>query len=1033
MSINKLILFLFFQMNVAFAEVLSIDISGQSGMPPVDGACCDNMSPTSNPNQNPRDGDDARPGTLGANANNLDLELEDNGRLNGQIIVYGTVYNSNNGRVRSNINDTISLTSSIFVNAEGGDGARGGIGGQGQDGCEGRDGSDATETRNGQDGTDGCDSGNGGDASVAQDGGVGGQVRVIIPADQTHLALLVSADIEGGNGGASGRPGQPGRPGQGGDGGDSKTYVDYWVDEPACPPPPSSSGGGYDGGGNYSPGGGSNDLGNGYNSFESNAAPHLLEILKGTTQIAGDILNELIGVSPAYACGGRNPVYATNAGGDDGSDGQSGSVGRGDTSPGQDGDDGKFEFIVVEPNGRETVYRRPFDLQLLSYDLRDSAPGGNEDGIFEPNEILTISRIRIKNVAQMPSPRMTDVILSIQTSNWLIANPVDKVVVPSLNGGQEITLPNRFQVQVRNTFTAGQSESWSVSDTIVPRGSVPRIQRTLGGLALPKTVHMSFPVEITPIQSVSVIGPGETAAIQWRVTNTSAGNFIGLNGAIRRLQTTLRRVGGDAPQNTIANISIAGDENGSLAGYLRTITELRSNESVIISGQINFSSEAQPYTYVDIQTSLGLEIFGTGEMSTIMTQGHRISISQTYRYTPGASVLLLTHSSITREEYSAWMAVFENLGLKADVWDISYNRDLNLVKDLQDNQGHSLMKNYAGKTIVLLNGPLSDNRNLEAMRLLNRSQFYQAALENNINFYVLGGDQESLFSQLVGMHLSPNALEQTAVNKESFLRHVESQEISSAPISIANPDQLTYQELQKRLRQFPAANHSLIFTDSGSNRTRLTLYPSLSQLSGSMIAQPATVREKASLSFIRSSKNLRPFLLSLSLNDKIKSYKSILKSGDRLYLPFITSALIHDLIEVSYVYKTTDTKKAEQLEKLQAFAESILMSEVHGNSKEQLGRVVAAIAFFAQASSDNALVSYSNQLVNKLDDPTKTFYRTFLESFKQFSSRRETALRVNFEKTFDTYKMFTLPAIGRAITSSNTLFIKSSVVIKGDL
>ncbi len=1017
--------FIFISVN-SYAENLNIDISGSDGLPPKDGTCCVLYPRTNSQNQTPKSGEDARPGTPGVFANNLDLKLRDTEDLNGAIVVYGTVYNQGNGRVSSIINEKISLSSSIFINAEGGNGARGGKGGQGQDGCDGDDGVDADDENDGTDGDDGCNSGGGGDASSAQDGGDGGQVRVFIPVNQTHLALLVNASVEGGQGGAPGIVGQPGDPGRGGNGGSSHRYIDYYVDEPAC----SSSNGGSD----YN-GGGSNDLGNGYDSFESDASPYIIDLLKDTTQVAGHILNELVGVSPAYACGGRNPVYATNSGGSDGRNGISGPLGRGDTSPGEDGDNGDFEFIVVEANGRETSYRKPFDLQLLSYDLRDSAPGGNEDGVFEPNEILTISRLRIKNISQMPSPKMADVVLSVQTANWLIANPVDRVLVPALNGGQETTLRDVFFVKVKNAFTAGNNQAWSVSDTIVPRGSVPRIKRTIEGLTLPKTVHMSFPVEITPIQSVAVIGPGETAAIQWRVTNTSNRNFMGLNGAIRRLQTTLLRIGGDAPRNTISNINIGLDEDNLSGSFLRTITELRAQESVIISGSIDFSIESEPYTSVDIQSSLGLEILGTTEMTTIMNQSHRITISQTYKYTPGASVLLLTHSKTTRQEYKAWMQVFESLGLKADVWDISYNRDLNLVRDLSGNQqGSSLLKNYRGKTIILLNGDMPDQRNQQSLRLLNRSQFYQAASENNINFYILGGETDDLTSELVGMHLDPNALERTAASKDTFLRAIESGSLSSGPISLANASQLTYQELHQSLVQNPQSKFSLVFNKSG-NTTRLVLYPSLSQLSGSMIAQPATSREKSAPQFIQSEKNLRPFILSLSTEDKIKSFKTVLQSGNTTNFPSVTSALIHDLIESYYAFKTSDdeTSKARHLSQLQAFSKSIDGLRLHPNSNEYLGRVSAALSFFAEVSSETSLKLFSSNLTKKLDEPTKKYYQKYLESYRKFSEQRQSALRANYEKIFDTYKMFTLPAIGRSITSGNMLFIKSSVVMTGDL
>lgn len=54
---------------------------------------------------------------------------------------------------------------------------------------------------------------NGGDA------GNGGQVRICVDADKTHLLLATSWDVHGGSGGVAGEHGTPGPGGKGGKGG----------------------------------------------------------------------------------------------------------------------------------------------------------------------------------------------------------------------------------------------------------------------------------------------------------------------------------------------------------------------------------------------------------------------------------------------------------------------------------------------------------------------------------------------------------------------------------------------------------------------------------------------------------------------------------------------------------------------------------------------------------------------------------------------------------------------------------------------
>ncbi len=589
-----------------------------------------------------------------------------------------------------------------------------------------------------------------------------------------------------------------------------------------------------------------------------------------------------------------------------------------------------------------------------------------------------------------------------------------------------------LQVQIKNSFSVGQNQAWSVSDTLVPRGTIPRIQRTQEGLSLPQTVHISFPVEITPIQSVAVIGPGESAQIQWRVTNKSNKNFLGLGGALRKLKTTLSRIGGDASSAAIKNFNIAGNETTNGTSFLNTITDLKARESVIIAGALDFSDQAEPYTYVDLQSSLGLEILGTQNFATIMTHGHRITISQTYRHTPEAAVVVLTNAKTTREEYSAWVKLFADLGLKADVWDMSYNRELNLVKDLMDgNKGKSLIKNYQGKTMVLLNNEMTELNNQRALRMLSRAQFFEAASAYDINFYVLGGDAEVLKTQIIGMHLSPNRLAPVAGNMEQFIKAIEASEFKEGPMVFSNSDRLSYQELNKTLRQRPDLNYSLVFTEAGRT-PKLNVFPSLSLLNGRMIAQPASTRDSQSSRFILSPKNVRPFVLALGLKDKLKSLNHLAQLENENYLPAITSAVIHDVIEAAYIYKaTSNTKvKSEQMAKLQMVLTDLSTANLPTKSKEYVSRIVAALSYFASLAGDSELKNISESFSAKLDEPSKIIFAKYIKSYEEFSAQRQKALPVNFEKVFDTYKMFTLAAIGRAVSQSNTLFIKSSHVFK---
>lgn len=56
------------------------------------------------------------------------------------------------------------------------------------------------------------------------DGGNGGQVRIYVDEDKTHLLLAINWEVRGGKGGSAGEHGTPGPGGKGGRGGQSITW-----------------------------------------------------------------------------------------------------------------------------------------------------------------------------------------------------------------------------------------------------------------------------------------------------------------------------------------------------------------------------------------------------------------------------------------------------------------------------------------------------------------------------------------------------------------------------------------------------------------------------------------------------------------------------------------------------------------------------------------------------------------------------------------------------------------------------------------
>ncbi|MCB0411878.1 MAG: hypothetical protein KDD22_05090, partial [Bdellovibrionales bacterium] len=610
------------------------------------------------------------------------------------------------------------------------------------------------------------------------------------------------------------------------------------------------------------------------------------------------------------------------------------------------------------------------------------------------------------------SPDLADVLLSVQSSQWILTDPLDQIKIPHLLGGQQVTLPNTFKARIKNSFQVGNGTTWTTSDTIVPLGRIPRIQRTQRGLSLPRTLQIGFPVEITPLQSVYTIGPGETASFQWRVTNTSNSDFKGLGGATRSLNLALGMVQTDSPINPIESFDFQGNAAVSNKAFLKTLTELKAKNSVIISGQVKFSDNAVPYTSADFESTLGLELIGSKDIRTIMTHQHRISIAQTYRYSADASALLITNSNVGRKEYESWLTLAQELGLKFDVWDLSYQNGLNLAKDLSaSGQGHSLLKNYAGKTIVVLNTPLQGNRGLRALQHLDRAQFYEAGLHQGINFFLVGGEQDSLAQVIATLQMAPNRINFQNDSPENFLKATE-EEMKKDGFKLTaaqRGSEKNYEEFLSLIRRNPRQNVTMVLTQNVSGQVEPVLYPGLSQLNGNLVALPAGLNEISRPGFLDDESNIRPFLLSLSMETKLAVLKHLVESGEvrlqQKYMTSLSATLIHEIVESLYVQNSlskgvTESSDLKRLRSYAARTGELLQSHsgdlgVYMNG--HVARICAAVSTFAEISQNKELKQLWLELYQPLKK-SKAFeseYIRYQAAFKQFADARKDGLRAS--------------------------------------
>lgn len=879
--------------------LLTLDASGAPGM---DGSIERDYSTSPGASSGRgRPGNSASPSTPGQPGGLIDILMRDLNPVGHSAIIgiSGTV-----GKTNLNRNLEYSPTDQyIFLDARGGRGGHGGRGGDGEGGCNGRDGSNATRNSRGGNGTNGCDGGDGGPGTPGSPGGPGGTVRVHLDQNDTHLIMLVRADVNGGPLSNPGKNGKGGRGGSGGDGGSSLSWTTTRVTGRRCD-----------------------------SDYTVNNSNGSRTVKKG-------------------AC---HDVTTTDShsmsGGTDGSDGRDGVTKNNSVPGGVQGPNGKFEVIVHYENGSTETFARPYDLELRSFTMLDE----NLDGIFEFGERVLISGIKVKNVGQMPTPAgKSDVLVLLGSSAWAVADPV-MLKVPQLKAGMEFTLPDQLSFVIKDSGLIGTDRRAVVEDRITPIAKVTRVEKTFEGFRLPKALTVTYPVEITPIDVRPSIGPGEKARIVWRVKNLSQKAF-GANSELKRiLSTGLSLEGGDGRRDQISYLAPSDQKSWNLTdGFVQAISQIPPGGEVLIEGEIAIGPEALSYTSFELSSGLSLQSYGESIPRKIQKNSFSIRVAQVYSHDPEASLLLLADKDSNREEILAWKKLTEKIGLKMNIWDVSYYGFFSLTRMLEKQRG-TIENMYAHKTIIVPAGSNQNLRTEKPLAFLSRTEFLRAAVRTKLNMLVLG-DEFGIETQLTGSLLRPDeprltnvaSIEEALKASEKYGSIDESElpgpgysiSVKSSQFSKPVPKELI-RRAEKFLSQMKKENPSLGFridssfdgsiSEPGTLRDtyhlgNLEVMPVHRRNSGRLVVLSVPSQELRSANFILSQENLRAVLLGLSLREKMKVFRKALGSDDSVLEKATRDALIY---EMAFQLQTAayENEGSEAARKRQAFFSEILES-----------------------------------------------------------------------------------------------------------
>lgn len=695
------------------------------------------------------DGGDAvsNPNKDGQDAGNIFLTLAYvRPQTGGPSVVEVTGRQVNPGGREKVIRDRHNLTSDLNyrLRAIGGHGGNGGNGGRGQDGGKGADGTDAYHSGYVPfAGTDGKDGGRGGNAGAPTSGGnagAGGNIDFRVSIRDTGLAMLLQeALVDGNRGGKAGRSLGPGAGGSGGTGG--KADAINWQEK------------------------------------------------VGTEDITSseDITNsegEVIGSRDVVV--GSRDIYETRSsyapGGSDGSRGQEGSPSNVLAFDGRNSERGTFRYIVVDDKGNEEVYPAPYSL-ILQPDFKLTGDLNN-NGFFEPGETIHVQNIKVTNNGQAPTPKYQDIELYLSdNSNWIRSKKMKLKLPKVLQPGESYAFTSEklsFFLAEKPRTQPGVMDS---NDSLQPQASVTEVDRQFEAFANGATrgFKVRYPLEITPLQALDALAPGEVARVLFKVRNVSQQTIGKIEGQKYRMaHAQLRRDGGNTDKDHVVIIpTLEGQFLDSTVGHSFPLAGLKPAEEMIVEAYVGVDAGAKPYSSATLMPEFFLESnLKPGEVNRAQYNPFKLTVSQVFKHTPNADILLVSNTTLNNSVREALDATAKVRNLTMDIWDFSLYGFFNLRQSLAEWK--HFFDAYRNKTIVIMgNNVQTPAGKARVQNLMSPDDIIEAGRRYGIRFLII--DTSDNTRETVERMISPESIagDSAGVNHytsvESFVKELKTE------------------------------------------------------------------------------------------------------------------------------------------------------------------------------------------------------------------------------------------------------------------
>lgn len=517
-----------------------------------------------------------------------------------------------------------------------------------------------------------CHGGDGGDGGNGGDGGRGGR-----GGDGVKGAW----GGDGGNGGDGGMGGDGGRAGNGGNAGSGGNCVIQAVDprllmlvEANCthgiPGRWGNGGKGGEGGPRGFGGeGGAGDIDSlDHNSTENAAAADVVIVpgLRGKPGMTG--------------------IYGEDAA---------------DSADGLPGENGGILWVIKSPNG-EVLHRSGtrYDAEVVSLEVSTNS----ESCIYEPNQEISVSNITVVNSGGLPLPAGAK--LFIPSTETVRFKPT-VFEMPELAPNEKFQVPATFHGRIFDQATPNAPGLFSSTAQFTP--TIELLGRPFEKSCLEQTLPIQYPVKLAFALSKKNMGCGEVATIEVGVQNISSSSCSDSRGGVT-LQihmeshlTPLGTIVSESSSSETLTYSVTYDPSAPRSLCIH-ISKIEPGKMLEIPLAVQLDDEAEIGHTCIWQADLYLQGKLIEYMHSEIKVAPPYSPPQSPLQVAVGDVLMITSSSIPKEELAFWQRIFDILGVNVDYWDASYQKppgsDDSSTENLSSNLLPPFKDLYAGKMIL---------------------------------------------------------------------------------------------------------------------------------------------------------------------------------------------------------------------------------------------------------------------------------------------------------------------------------------------